>query len=82
VKQKTIGMKCPECSDGEIIERRSKKGKTFFGCNRYPDCEFVAEQADSGEVPGLWRRLSGREIPEGGSDCAVSEWRMQVQARR
>jgi DNA topoisomerase-1 len=42
VKQKTIGMKCPECSEGEIIERRSKKGKTFFGCNRYPDCEFVA----------------------------------------
>jgi DNA topoisomerase-1 len=42
VKQKTIGVKCPECSEGEIIERRSKKGKTFFGCNRYPDCEFVA----------------------------------------
>ncbi|HEY3837098.1 MAG TPA: type I DNA topoisomerase [Bryobacteraceae bacterium] len=42
VKQKTIGMKCPECSEGEIIERRSKRGKTFFGCNRYPDCEFVA----------------------------------------
>jgi DNA topoisomerase-1 len=42
VKQKTIGMKCPECSEGEIIERRSKKGKTFYGCNRYPDCEFVA----------------------------------------
>jgi DNA topoisomerase-1 len=42
VKQKTIGMKCPECSEGEIIERRSKKGKTFFGCNRYPACEFVA----------------------------------------
>jgi DNA topoisomerase-1 len=35
-------MKCPKCSQGEVIERRSKKGKTFFGCNRYPDCEFVA----------------------------------------
>lgn len=42
VKQKTIGVKCPECSEGEIIERRSKKGKTFYGCNRYPDCTFVA----------------------------------------
>ena len=42
VKQKTIGMKCPECSEGDIIERRSRKGKTFFGCNRYPDCDFVA----------------------------------------
>jgi DNA topoisomerase-1 len=42
IKQKTIGVKCPECSEGEVVERRSKRGKTFFGCNRYPDCEFVA----------------------------------------
>ncbi len=42
VKQKTIGVKCPDCSEGEVIERRSKKGKTFYGCNRYPDCSFVA----------------------------------------
>ena len=42
VKQKTIGVKCPNCSEGEIIERRSKRGKTFYGCNRYPDCDFVA----------------------------------------
>jgi DNA topoisomerase-1 len=42
VKQKTVGVKCPTCSTGDIIERRSKKGKTFFGCNRYPECDFVA----------------------------------------
>jgi DNA topoisomerase-1 len=42
VKQKTVGVKCPTCSAGDIIERRSKKGKTFFGCNRYPECDFVA----------------------------------------
>ena len=42
VKQKTIGIKCPQCSEGDIIERRSKRGKTFFGCNRYPECDFVA----------------------------------------
>lgn len=42
VKQKTIGVKCPECSEGEIVERRSRRGKTFYGCHRYPDCEFVA----------------------------------------
>ncbi|NDJ09662.1 MAG: type I DNA topoisomerase [Acidobacteriia bacterium] len=41
VKQKTIGVKCPECSEGDIVERRSKRGKTFYGCHRYPDCEFV-----------------------------------------
>jgi DNA topoisomerase-1 len=42
VKQKTIGVKCPNCSEGEVVERRSKRGKTFFGCNQYPKCEFVA----------------------------------------
>jgi len=42
VKQKTIGVKCPNCSEGQIIERRSKRGKTFYGCNRYPECDFVA----------------------------------------
>jgi DNA topoisomerase-1 len=42
VKQKTIGVKCPNCTEGEVVERRSKRGKTFFGCNRYPDCDFVA----------------------------------------
>lgn len=42
VKQKTIGVACPTCDQGEIVERRSKRGKTFFGCNRYPDCDFVA----------------------------------------
>ena len=42
VKQKTIGVKCPNCSEGEIVERRSKRGKTFYGCNRYPECDFVA----------------------------------------
>ena len=42
IKQKTIGVKCPNCSEGEVVERRSKRGKTFFGCNRYPDCDFVA----------------------------------------
>jgi len=42
VKQKTVGVNCPTCQTGDIIERRSKKGKTFYGCNRYPECDFVA----------------------------------------
>src|ERR1700681_3872112 len=42
VKQKTIGVPCPNCSQGEVVERRSKRGKTFYGCNRYPECDFVA----------------------------------------
>jgi DNA topoisomerase I len=38
----TIGMTCPQCGEGEIAERRSKRGKIFYGCTRYPACDFVA----------------------------------------
>jgi DNA topoisomerase-1 len=37
-----IGVTCPTCKEGEIVERRSKKGRTFYGCERYPTCDFVA----------------------------------------
>ncbi len=37
-----IGVICPNCKEGEIVERRSKKGRAFFGCERYPACDFVA----------------------------------------
>jgi DNA topoisomerase-1 len=37
------GIKCPnEGCDGDVIERRTKRGKTFWGCSRYPDCEFAS----------------------------------------
>lgn len=40
---KSVGVKCPiEGCEGEIIERKSKKGKVFYGCNKYPDCTFVS----------------------------------------
>ncbi len=63
VKQKTIGVKCPECSEGDIIERRSKKGKTFYGCNRYPDCTFVA-----------WGKPVAEKCPECGSPYMIEKF--------
>ncbi|MBP1156019.1 MULTISPECIES: type I DNA topoisomerase [unclassified Paenibacillus] len=39
---KDTGVTCPTCHEGKIIERRSKKGRVFYGCDRYPDCEFVS----------------------------------------
>jgi DNA topoisomerase-1 len=40
-KAVTLGIRCPECGKGELTERRTKRGKTFFGCNRYPECTFA-----------------------------------------
>jgi DNA topoisomerase I len=39
---KDIGVECPSCLKGSIVERKSKKKRVFYGCNRYPDCEFVS----------------------------------------
>jgi DNA topoisomerase-1 len=41
-KAETIGVRCPKCTEGELVKRRSKRRKVFYGCNRYPDCDFVA----------------------------------------
>jgi DNA topoisomerase-1 len=38
----TLGIKCPQCGQGEIAERRTKRGKIFYGCTRYPECTFAA----------------------------------------
>jgi DNA topoisomerase-1 len=63
VKQKTIGVKCPECSEGEVVERRSRKGKTFYGCNRYPECKFVA-----------WGKPVQEKCPECGNSYMIEKW--------
>ncbi len=41
VKQETTGVTCPECGKGELVRRKSKRGKTFYGCNEFPNCKFV-----------------------------------------
>ncbi len=37
-----IGMTCPECGEGEVVRRKTRKGRTFYGCSRYPECEFTS----------------------------------------
>lgn len=48
-----IGLKCPECHEGEVIERRSKRGRLFYGCSRFPQCRFVS-----------WNRPIDRKCPQ------------------
>jgi DNA topoisomerase-1 len=52
VKMNETGVACPECGKGQLVERRSKRGKLFFGCSAYPDCNFV-----------LWRRPVNKPCP-------------------
>ncbi len=53
--QKKIGVPCPKCGaerGGEVVQRKSKKGRTFFGCSRYPDCDFAS-----------WNKPSAQKCP-------------------
>ena len=39
---KQIGVKCPDCEEGQVVERKSKTKRLFYGCDQYPTCEFVS----------------------------------------
>jgi DNA topoisomerase-1 len=59
-----IGVDCPETGcDGEVAERRSKKGRVFFSCTRYPDCKFAA-----------WDRPRNKNCPECGGNFLVEKY--------
>ncbi len=60
IENKT-GIKCPKCGVGEIVERKSKKGRSFYGCNSYPKCDFA-----------MWNKPTGEKCPECGSLLAFA----------
>jgi DNA topoisomerase-1 len=43
IRSKTLGIACPKCGTGEMVERMTRKGRprVFYGCNRYPECDFT-----------------------------------------
>ncbi|HLL54641.1 MAG TPA: type I DNA topoisomerase, partial [Myxococcaceae bacterium] len=65
----SIGVACFDCKVGYLTERRSRRGKIFFGCNRYPDCKFaawdrpLAESCPSCNSPYLLQKYSKRDGP-------------------
>jgi DNA topoisomerase-1 len=52
----STNVSCPKCAEGEIIERKTRKGKTFYSCSKYPKCEFA-----------LWQKPTGQKCPKCGS---------------
>ena len=52
---KKVGVKCPKCGKGEVVEKKSKKNRKFYGCSRYPECDFVS-----------WDQPIGRNCPNDG----------------
>jgi DNA topoisomerase-1 len=59
-----IGVDCPEPKcDGEVVERRSKRGRVFFSCSRYPDCEFAS-----------WDKPRNKSCPQCGGKFLVEKY--------
>lgn len=45
-----IGVKCPVCKEGDVIVRKTKKGRDFYGCSRFPECRFVSWNRPTGDL--------------------------------
>jgi DNA topoisomerase-1 len=78
VKQKTTGVSCPK-DGGDIVEKKSRRGKVFYGCANYPDCDFtlwnkpVAEKCPDCGAPFLVEKITkrhGRQLICNNEDCS------------
>ena len=63
IKQNLIeGMKCPKCGDGDIAERKARRGNLFYGCTNYPKCDFTSNAKPvAGEMSGMRQSLPAGE---------------------
>jgi DNA topoisomerase-1 len=67
LKENTLGIKCPKCKKGDIVEKRTKKRKIFYGCSNWPKCDFA-----------LWDRPIIEKCPKCGS-LLVETKRKQIK---
>ena len=59
-----LGITCPKCGKGTLIKRKSKRGRIFYGCSHYPDCDFV-----------LWNQPIDKKCPDCGSIMVVKHYK-------
>ena len=62
LEDRKIGVKCPKCKTGEIVEKRTKTGKIFYGCSNYPKCDFA-----------LWDKPTGETCPKCGAPLVIDK---------
>jgi DNA topoisomerase-1 len=67
LEKNNLGIKCPKCQKGEITEKRTKKGKIFYGCSNWPKCDFA-----------LWDKPTDEKCPKC-SSLLVETKRKQIK---
>jgi len=75
---KQIGVDCPLCEEGQVIERKSKNKRIFYGCDQYPKCEFVSwDKPINRKCPKCDHYLVEKKIKKGMqvqcSECSYKE---------
>lgn len=75
-----VGINCPVCTDGDVVRKKSKKGRVFYGCSNYPDCKFVSWDEPSnekcptcGEYMVIKRNKSGKTLKCSDKECGYSK---------
>lgn len=70
---KEIGVTCPTCDQGQVIERKTKRNRIFYGCDRYPDCEFTSWDLPVGRsCPKCDHYLLEKKVRGGGKQVICS----------
>ncbi|MBM7647143.1 DNA topoisomerase-1 [Bacillus ectoiniformans] len=79
---KEIGVKCPTCHEGNIIERKSKKRRIFYGCDRYPECEFLSwDKPIERKCPKCEKLLVEKKLKKGVQiQCTACDYKEETQA--
>lgn len=70
---KEIGVTCPICGEGQVIERKTKRNRLFYGCDQYPECEFTSWDKPVGRpCPKCGQFLVEKKIRGGGKQVVCS----------
>ena len=79
---KNIGVTCPSCKEGEVVERKSKTKRIFYGCDRYPTCEFVSwDKPISRPCPKCNELLVEKKLKKGNQiQCTSCDYKEDAQA--
>ncbi|MFK2824984.1 type I DNA topoisomerase [Bacillus sp. B190/17] len=78
---KEIGVKCPKCNEGNIIERKSKKKRIFYGCDRFPECDFLSwDKPIERKCPKCEQMLVEKKLKKGVQiQCTACDYKEETQ---
>jgi DNA topoisomerase I len=79
---KDIGVKCPKCEEGNIIERKSKKRRIFYGCDRFPECDFLSwDKPLARKCPKCDKMLVEKKLKKGVQvQCTECDYKEEPQS--